>query len=263
MMGWRCRLWFAGVLLAACASPGEEPDEGKGGAVVDGGGARVITHTAPPDAGAASPPAQVPEVDAAVTDASFQAGGSSSSPGGVVAVSGSGSGASPDAGARRDARDAASASVDVGGADRRPGSGGAGGNGSRGGAGGNGGRGGEGGQSGATGSAGSGGRGAESCESLEARYRVALARAAVCDFFALGPTCQQLADSSLECPGCKIAVDDTSVLADTIARWQSSGCAGRRRDCPAIVCANLHTGLCIPRGDGAVCDGTTAVMPAR
>jgi hypothetical protein len=122
--------------------------------------------------------------------------------------------------------------------------------------------GGAGGQGGSTGAAGAGGRGAESCESLEARYRAALGRAVVCDFFALGPTCQQLADSSLACPGCKIAVDDTSVLDDSIARWESSGCGNLRRDCPAVVCANLHSGLCIPRGDGAVCDGTTAVAPA-
>jgi hypothetical protein len=100
------------------------------------------------------------------------------------------------------------------------------------------------------------------CAALEASYAAALVDATVCDFFAVGPTCQQLADSSLSCPGCNVSVQDPTRLVMLRKGWEASGCDARGRNCPAIVCANLSRGLCVPRGASAVCEGTTAIMTA-
>jgi hypothetical protein len=123
------------------------------------------------------------------------------------------------------------------------------------------------GQSSTTGAAGRAGVADDPCASLERDYAAALSKALECDYFALGPTCQQKADTSLSCPGCQVAVQDPSRVLSVADQWQASGCAARR-DCPAIVCANLGNGICIPNGPSVIngpasgiCDGVTAVMP--
>lgn len=115
---------------------------------------------------------------------------------------------------------------------------------------------------GVTGGAGRSGRDDEGCAALERDYATALVGATACDFFALGPTCQREADTSLACPGCKVAVQDPVRLFMIRSDWESSGCDRRGRSCPPIVCANLERGICVPLGAAGACSGTTAVGPA-
>jgi hypothetical protein len=81
------------------------------------------------------------------------------------------------------------------------------------------------------------------CAMHEQAYTAALARARVCN-----PTlklqCQMTSNSGLRCPGCKLWVTSNVELNDIRAKWTAAGCQVCVKQCPAIACRAITTGVC-------------------
>ena len=106
------------------------------------------------------------------------------------------------------------------------------------------------------GAAGSGGSGGANCTDLQTEYAAALPAAESCTVGASGQ-CQQRVGQFLPpflCnTGCSdLFVNDASILAPIISKWEQSGCP--RPVCPAIACGPPPSETCVPvDGGGGVC----------
>jgi hypothetical protein len=103
-------------------------------------------------------------------------------------------------------------------------------------------------QGGSSGHAGSGGTpgtdpGA-TCQSLVDDYNAAFAEARTCSPLLTVVQCTQLASASLQCPGCRIHVNDTTRLDAIRAEFDA------RTDCPRVPCPAI---LCIDPGTSGAC----------
>jgi hypothetical protein len=75
------------------------------------------------------------------------------------------------------------------------------------------------------------------------------------------PPCQQPADTSLPCAGCKTWVDDKQPLDDVRQKWKDAGCDKIHRFCPAIACVNPGSGICLAKAGGSGMCMSVPILP--